>query len=151
MSLNGKLQSGEIFIGAWMSLSSRMLNESIHKILKLNGASFLSNLVNGRAILENSLRNFVACPRKLLIAFIKQVVGISWCLEIWLYPTRCLCEKFVTQDYPFLNHKMALFQIQDQICFFKTDQDSFQILQTKIKWIPKHRKAIHKYLHDVFY
>src|SRR6187399_2304619 len=57
---------------------------------------------------------------------------------------------FMTQDNAFINHKVALFPIQEKISFFTSLQNSIEVAQAIIKRSSVNRKVIHENLNNLF-
>ena len=56
----------------------------------------------------------------------------------------------VPQDNAFINHKVALFSIQDETSFFASLQNSIKVAQAIIKRGYINGEVIHEYLTNVF-
>src|SRR3954463_4317992 len=58
---------------------------------------------------------------------------------------------FMPQDNTFINHKVALFPIQDKINFFTSLQNSIQVAQAIIKGGSINGEIVHKKSHKSFH
>ena len=115
------------------SLEFQMLLHNHHK--KMNGTSFCKRLVprNLREVFKKPPIETNMTKETSYTTDIRRIRHFFNSINFRFIHLNTSFRDFVPLDNTFINHKVALFPIQDKICFFTSLQNSIKVSQAIIK------------------